>query len=361
MAAPEVIDQATFLGFMSTADNWNYFVTNWLPRVINGTATVIGGDGKTPSGMAELMAAVQDAGNNLGGLTVPASTVEAVNNPVPPAPVAQAPTPSTAPTGQQSLRDELDSWGLGSLYNQAWALKTGGSSDAEIVAWIRTTGAYADRFKGMAIRKDNGLNPINEAQYLALEDSYATTARTLGLLPGTYDPAQAIGNDVSPAEFSQRATLAAHAIYSEPEEVRQALVNYYGLNAGQIASYYLNPTNALPKLQQMMTAGEIGGEAAQLGYGIGRGTAELAADAGYTGQSARGGLARVADERSLFDESITDRSDLTAEQGVQAALGLSGAATLAVQDRAERRAAIAKSGLGGLVTQGGVLGESIAK
>jgi len=261
---------------------------------------------------------------------------------------------------QAQVQQELDSWGLGSLTPVIWNLMTSGASDAQVLAAIRATPEYKQRFAGMAIRAQNGLNAISEAQYLSLEDSYRQIAQANGLLPGTYNPAQVIGADVSPNEFNTRAQAASREIFNEPPEVQTVMLVYYGLHPGQIASYYLNPDNAVPRLQQMLYAGEIGGEAAALGYGLSRQASESVATAGFTGDTARSGLAQVATQRGLFDESLTDTSDLTPETGVLAQFGISGDAIRAVQERAQRRAALNQAGGGSLVTSSGVAGQSIA-
>lgn len=277
------------------------------------------------------------------------------------APPAAGPATSNV-DAQAQLQNMLNGWGLGSLTDLAWSLLTSGASNDQIIAAIRQTAEYKARFKGMELRKENGLNAISEADYLNLEDQYRQLAQANGILPGSYDPALAIGNDVSPNEFNNRAQLASREIFNEPPQIQQVMLDYYGLKPGEIASYYLKPENALPRLQQMLYSGEIGGEAAQLGYGLSRQAAESVAQAGYTGDTARSGLAQVAAKSGLFDESIADRGqNLTPETGVLAQFGISSDAIKAVQDRAQRRAAIASAGTGGIVTQSGVLGESIAK
>ena len=283
-----------------------------------------------------------------------------------------APPPGSAVAGSQAaatpandaqaqVQQELDSWGLGSLTSTVWNLMTTGASDSQVLAAIRATAEYKQRFAGMAQRTANGLNAISEADYLNLEDSYRQIAQANGLLPGSYDPAQAIGNDVSANEFNTRAQIASKEIFNEPPQFQTLMLDYYGLQPGQIASYYLNPTNAVPRLQQMLYAGEVGGEASALGYGLSRQVAESVANAGFTGDTARSGLAQVASEKPLFDENITDQSDLTPEQGVQAQFGLDAGAIKAVQDRAARRTAINQAGGGNLVTSAGVAGQSIAQ
>lgn len=278
------------------------------------------------------------------------------------APKADAPAAPATPTdGKDALRQELTGWGLGDLTDQAWALQTSGAGHDQILAWLRGTQEYQTRFAGMAQRKANGLNPISEAQYVSLEDTYSQIAHSYGLLPGSYDAAKAIGGDVSATEFSQRASAASTAIFDEPQQVRDTLQSYYGLSQGQIASYYLNPENAAPLLQNMLHASEIGGTGSQLGIGIDKTLAEKVAQAGFTGQSARSGLAQVAANSQLYSESISDANDLTAQDAVGAAFGLDAPAALALQNRQQRRAAINQGGGGGSLTSSGVLGERVAQ
>lgn len=276
----------------------------------------------------------------------------------------KAPTPAVpvaTADGKDALKQELDTWGLGALTDQAWALQTSGAGHDQILAWLRGTQEYKTRFAGMAQRAANGLTPISEAQYVSLEGTYSQIAHQYGLLPGSYDPAKAIGGDVSPTEFSQRASAASTAVFDEPQQVRDMLLNYYGLDQGQIASYYLNADNAVPRLQNMLHSAEIGGVGNQLGIGIDKTLAEKVAQAGFTGQSARAGLAQVAANSQLYGESITEQNDLTAQDAVGAAFGLDAKAALALQNRQQKRAAVGQGGGGGTLTSSGDLGERVAR
>lgn len=280
---------------------------------------------------------------------------------------AAAPQAPSATDPNQSakdiLQDELDSWGLSGLVQQAWGLITSGATADQVVAQLRQTDDYKQRFAGMAARAQKGLPAISEAQYLNLEDTYAQVAHQYGLLPGTYDPAQAIGNDVSATEFSNRASLASAAIYSEPPEVQQALLNYYQLNTGNTASYYLNPDNALPKLQSMLRTGEIGGSASQLGLNFSQATAEQIAQAyggsdAYTSAAVRAALTKAASDRQ--STGGIGQATLGDDTLGQAEFGLNTAASLAVQQQQKDRVSSFQGGGQGAYTAEGLLSSKTA-
>ena len=52
-----------------------------------------------------------------------------------------------------------------------------------------------------------------------------------------------------------------------PQETRTLLAQYYGVNTGQLASYYLNPENAVGTLKSQLVAAEVGTQAQQSGFG----------------------------------------------------------------------------------------------
>lgn len=366
-----VLNQAAYQAGTANPAELKHFI---LDMIMQGGRGITGANDVGYSSLPEVYADLVNRGIDLTGLP---SLQEIAADPVKykgisggdptldsptQAPKADAPAaPGTATNGKDALRQELDGWGLGSLTDQAWDLQTGGAGHDQILAWLRGTTEYQTRFAGMAARKANGLNPISEAEYVSLENTYAQIAHQYGLLAGSYDAAKAIGGDVSATEFSQRAAAASTAVFDEPQQVRDSLLSYYGLSQGQIASWYLNPENAVPQLQNMLHAAEIGGTGTQLGIDIDRTLAEKVALAGFTGQSARAGLAQVAANSQLYGESISDTNDLTAQDAVAAAFGIDAAAAKALQDRQQRRAAIGQGGGGGILTNSGILGERVAQ
>lgn len=277
------------------------------------------------------------------------------------APKADAPAAPATPTdGKAALRALLDPIGMGDLTDQAWQMQTQGASWDQIHEWLKSTPQYQTKFAGLLALGKQGV-AITEAQSISLENTYAQIAHSYGLLPGTYDAQKAIAGQVSATEFSQRAADASSAIFDEPQQVRDTLQSYYGLSQGQIASHYLNADNAEPQLRNMLHAAEIGGVGSQLGIGIDKTLAEKVAQAGFTGQSARSGLAQVAANSQLYSESISEQNNLTPQDAVGAAFGLDAPAAAALLARQQKRAAINQGGGGGSLSSTGVLGERVAQ
>jgi hypothetical protein len=107
-------------------------------------------------------------------------------------------------------------------------------------------------------------------QYANQIQSYANTA---GLVPGTIT-AQDIGNlwagDVSASEVNTRLTTdymnAAQAWHNIPG-FADHMQTYYGMNLGQLASYYINPQNTLNQLNQQISTVQLGTQGATTGFG----------------------------------------------------------------------------------------------
>lgn len=345
-----------------------------LDMITQGGRGIAGADGKGYSTLPEIYADLVDRGVDLAGLPslqevmadpvkykgVGAAGVPTLDNPTQ-APKADAPAAPTTPTdGKAALRALLDPIGMGDLTDEAWKMQTQGASWDQIHEWLKSTPQYQTKFAGLIALGKQGV-AITEAQSITLEQQYGQIAHSYGLLPGSYDAQQAIANQVSPTEFSQRASAASTAIFDEPQQVRDTLQTYYGLSQGQIASYYLNPDNAAPLLQNMLHAAEIGGTGSQLGIGIDKTLAEKVAQAGFTGQSARSGLAQVAANSQLYSESISEQNNLTSQDAVGAAFGLDAQAAAALLARQQKRAAINQGGGGSSLTSTGALGERVAQ
>lgn len=366
-----VLNQAQYLGALANPEQLKHFISQMITE---GGRGITGENDVGFSSLPQIYADLANRGIDLSGLPtlqeivadpvkykgIGASGAPTLDNPTQPPKADAPPAPPAAKDGKDALGALLTGMGLGDLTDQAWAMQTSGASWEQIHAWLKTTSEYQTKFAGLLALDKKGM-PITEAQSLALESEYGQIAHQYGLLPGSYDAQKAIAGQVSATEFSQRAADASAAIFNEPQQVRDKLLEYNGLTQGQIASWYLNPDNAEPQLQNMLHAAEIGGTGAQLGIGIGKNLAEQVAQAGFTGQSARAGLAQVAANSQLYDESISERNNLTAQDAVAGAFGLDAQAALALKNRQQERAAIGQGGGGGIVTNSGVLGERVAQ
>ena len=193
-------------------------------------------------------------------------------------------------TASSFLRGILDQYGMGSLASQAESLiNTWGSTNLEVIAErLRQTEEYRTRFKGLVQLQQKGITDIrDEAQYLNLERQYREVFREAGLRTflgesGTQAEYDAIADIVanyslSVNEVRSRVADAQRVAAETPQEVRQALQDYYGVEPGDIVAYSLDPQRTMTRINEKANAAIIGGYAARAGLQIGRGAAERVA------------------------------------------------------------------------------------
>jgi hypothetical protein len=250
--------------------------------------------------------------------------------PTTPAPVTHGttPTPGGPTTGvdlgyADLIKQTLASWGLSSLAGLVDQLGRTGASQDQITLQIQQSPEYKLRFAGNDARIKNGLAALDPATYIALEGQYR---QILSQLPaGFYDSKQAfdsfIGNDISPAELSDRVATANQVYITAPPQVRQAWDRYYGNTAGTggAIAAILDTKTAAPLIEQRALAAEIGGTALQQGLALtSQSTALAAAQSGVTIDQARnayqGIAARIATDQSLSGRFQTSFGQTQEEQ-----------------------------------------------
>jgi hypothetical protein len=218
------------------------------------------------------------------GFATPTAPAAAAPAPPPPAPPPPPPAPPGTPApgldvSQQSAWDQLmatlASYGFSGtdLTDLGDFVKTeliNGTSDAKINTDLMQTKEFANRFPAIIARQKAGLPPINPAQYIALEDQYAQLERSAGLPLNFTDQSHydsLIANDVSASEYSSRIQNGYVAMAKSAPEAMQALQDYYGINQGTMAAYFLDPAKALPLIEQQAQAAIIGGAGIRTGFG----------------------------------------------------------------------------------------------
>lgn len=166
---------------------------------------------------------------------------------------------------------------------------------------LRKEPVYQARFKGNEIRRATGLNVLSEAEYLSLEDSYSQTLRAYGLQ--NYFGADAkskqkamsdvIGNDISATEFKDRIDTVVTRVQNADAAIKTTLRSFYDITDEDIVSYFLNPKDNLPKLQEKVTSAEIGAAAKGQGLATSMEAATALAQFGVTKQQAQEGYASI--------------------------------------------------------------------
>lgn len=168
---------------------------------------------------------------------------------------------------------------------------------------LRTMPEYIARFKGNDLRRAAGKNALSEAEYLAVEDAYDQTLRAYGQQnyfgidrkTKQQKAAELIGNDISAVEFKDRIQLAVDRVQNADPMTKSILKQFYPtLNENDLIGYFLNPTENLPKLQEKVTASEIGAAATALNLATDLTSATDLAKYGVDQKAAREGYSTIA-------------------------------------------------------------------
>ena len=262
------------------------------------------------------------------------------------------PTPKGPSTADQSalgaITDILGQAGLGSLVTAAWGQLNAGVPASQIISDIRSGtnpiygDAYAKRFPGMAALAAKG-QAINEGTYINLENSYIQELKSSGIPSGTFDTTAYLGsliaNNINPQDFQNRLNAAQNSVLSLDPNIKQYALDTYGLDAGHLAAWALDPSQALPKIQQQAQAMQIGGAALQQGFkGVGANgeltttQAETLANQGISQAQAQAGFNNLAQETQFETQLPGDvATALTNQQLINSQFKSNGADQLAFQ------------------------------
>jgi hypothetical protein len=254
-----------------------------------------------------------------------------------------------------TLRGVMNEYGLGALMGQIEGWVRSGLEGDAVMALVRESEAYNQRFPAMKALRGK-MRAISEAAYIEFERSAAGLERQYGL------PAGMLGQDavtrlltaeVSERELEQRVVMASSAAYQVNQEVRDQFRNFYGVETGGLAAYFLDPERATPLLNKQFVSSQIGAEAAMQDISIGVGMAEELQMAGIERETARQGFGRVAGARGL----TAGRGDVaTQEQLIQGTL-LQDEQSMQVMERAAMARRGRFEGGGGFqTTQQGITG-----
>lgn len=141
-----------------------------------------------------------------------------------------------------------------------------------IIPDIQNTSTWKNRFPGWHQRVSNGYSQITVGEYLALESAYHRIMQSAGLPSGFYDdPAdfgQWIANNVSPDEIQDRVNGAMDLVRQVDPTARGLLTQFYGVDSGGIAAYFLDPKRALPTLARQYEAVNVASWAARYGLNL---------------------------------------------------------------------------------------------
>jgi hypothetical protein len=195
------------------------------------------------------------------------------------------------------LTDRFARYNLGGLANKIRALAIDGANEATITIDLMETDEYKQRFKANDARLKAGLQVLNPAEYLNLEDGYRQVLRAYGLKQFDTDDyvSQFIANDVSAAELSNRVVTAVQRVQNADPAISKQLRDYYGVGQADLVAYVLDPNQQFQKIERQVAASEIGVAAARQGLQAGVSVAEQLAAQGVTQAEAQKGYATIAD------------------------------------------------------------------
>ena len=207
-----------------------------------------------------------------------------------------------------------------------------GLTSNEAIIELRQNKTYQTRFAGNTTRTAAGLNALTEGEYLALEDSYSETLRAYGqqALLGTDKKtrqaamANIIGGDISAVEFKDRVSTVVNRVENADPLVKKTLRDFYKITDTELVSYFLSPKENLPRLQEKVTAAEIGSAAlAQGGLTTSMTSAESLAKFGVDLATARRGYSTISDIlptttklSQIYDEDKINYNQQVAEEEV---------------------------------------------
>jgi hypothetical protein len=256
--------------------------------------------------------------------------------------------PVTSGDAVAILSSELASWGFGQdAMDWAKAQIQSNNSIDQILFSLRNQPFYQNSIFGQVqtARTKAGLPAMTEAQILSYKDYAIGVAQQAGLPQGFITDSeltQLMGQDVSTAELDQRITQGYTAALKAPPDVLNQLQQYYGITPGHLAAYYLDPTRALPLLQQQFVAAQIGANATRTGFGgIDQATAMGLAQQGITDTTAKTGFTDLAKQAQLMGP-LPGSHEQAIVEGVQLGAEFSGNAQdqQAIAQRAQQRTAV---------------------
>lgn len=229
------------------------------------------------------------------------------------APVFTAPTQTAAEVATQTettaaaaarldafnvLSERYKQYGLGGLADVIRKLVIEGASEATITFALQESPEYKERFKANTARLAKGLAVLKPNEYIAVEDAYRQALRAYGLTQFDNDAyvSKFIENDMSPTELNTRIQLATERVTNAAPQVRNTLVNFYGLTDVDLIAYTLDPKGQLPEIEKQIATAEIGAAAARQGFQseVGKANAEYLRSIGVTQEQAVRGFADIA-------------------------------------------------------------------
>lgn len=212
-----------------------------------------------------------------------------------------------------TIKAMLDQFNLSGLYDVIVGYVKEGYDASTVMALIRSTPQYKQRFPAMEALAKKG-RAISEATYIDYERGASSLEQRYGLPKGmlTGNVTNLLDADVSTLELNDRVALASSASLQAPQELKDTLSNYYGIGQGGLTAYFLDPSVAMPLLERQYATAQIGTEALRQDVGLDVGIATQLQEMGVTQEQARAGFYDVSRQA----EFTAGRGDVTSQENL---------------------------------------------
>ena len=226
------------------------------------------------------------------------------------------------------LERTLEDNGVGDLAKVLQGYMDRGLGSEQAALEIRKEPAYLKRFAGNEQRRKAGLNLLSEAEYLELENSYMKTSKAYGVpnqLGTDREARQAsmatlIAGDVDAVEFKDRIDTVVTRVKNADKGTKDTFSTFFGIKDEELIAYFLNPEANLAKLQEKVTAAEIGAAASAQNLTTSKDAATALAQFGIDREAALKGyeaIGEVLPTATKLGEIYGDKyTQATAEQEV---------------------------------------------
>lgn len=266
------------------------------------------------------------------------------------------------------LTSLLARYGLASLTRWAEQAIIDGKSPEELELELYDRPEFQAAYPEIELRRKQAqatgisVEPISADQILAYRAQARAMMRSRGLPSSFYsqdaDFRDLIVNDVSLDELNGRLQLSVDRVRQAPPQVRSMFDEITGgLGDNALFSLFFDPTKSMDYLEDLVQEAEAGGAARRFGFNLSAIQRNRIADLNIDYSQATEGFAALDAQRGLFEESLYEEVDFTAEEeGTEAVFGLEGGAEERLRRRAETRTAQTAGGAGGLAEDRGSTG-----
>jgi hypothetical protein len=247
-----------------------------------------------------------------------------------------------------TVRQNLDQYGLGSLAQWAWGRFQEGASIDQIMVEVYQRPEFKSTYPEYEVLAQRGeAQSVQQLQYY--RQQIKGMFKQYGIPDQFYDTneelAQFAINNVSPAELSQRVSQAAQAVYSSSPETRSEMERLYSVKPGDLIAYWLDPAKAEPVIKQQFAAAQIAAQAINTGYGmLTQSEAEQFANQGVNPDQAQKAFSQVQAEQPLFNPINTGETAISRDVQLGAVLGNNAEDIQAVENRRSQRLAAFQGG-----------------